>query len=173
MEASSNPTSRSRIPAFTWLALAVAVAGLTTVIAAGVAAATSDQRELLARGKYVIEISGCNDCHTAGYAEKAGKVPEQQWLTGDAVGWRGPWGTTYAPNLRTLISSMTAEQWLRYARNFEARPPMPWFNIRQMSDADLIALHAYVKNLGPAGSAAPAYLPPDKTPTGPVIQFPG
>ena len=49
----------------------------------------------LDRGRYLVKIAGCNDCHTRGYAETAGKVPEKQWLTGDQLGWRGPWGTTY------------------------------------------------------------------------------
>ena len=41
------------------------------------------------RGRYLVRITGCNDCHTAGYAPSGGKVPEAQWLTGDALGWRG------------------------------------------------------------------------------------
>jgi hypothetical protein len=28
------------------------------------------------RARYVIKIAGCNDCHTTGYAEAAGKIPE-------------------------------------------------------------------------------------------------
>ena len=51
------------------------------------------------RGRYLVKIAGCNDCHTAGYAAAAGNVPESAWLTGDTLGWRGAWGTTYAANL--------------------------------------------------------------------------
>ena len=43
----------------------------------------------LARGRYLVMTSGCNDCHTAGYGPSGGKVPEAQWLTGDSLG-RGP-----------------------------------------------------------------------------------
>jgi hypothetical protein len=42
------------------------------------------------RGRYVIKIAGCNDCHIVGYAEMAGKIPEQNWFKGDTIGWRGP-----------------------------------------------------------------------------------
>jgi hypothetical protein len=42
------------------------------------------------RGRYLIRIAGCNDCHTANYAMRGGKVPEAEWLTGDDLGWRGP-----------------------------------------------------------------------------------
>ena len=34
------------------------------------------------RGRYLVQIGGCNDCHTAGYAETAGNVPTDAWLTG-------------------------------------------------------------------------------------------
>ena len=44
-----------------------------------------------ARGKYLVQIAGCNDCHTPGYTSSAGKVDEKLWLTGDQLGWRGPW----------------------------------------------------------------------------------
>ncbi len=126
----------------------------------------------LARGKYMVQVGGCNDCHTAGYAQSGGQTPEKEWLKGDVVGWRGPWGTTYPTNLRLVVGSMTQAQWLKHARSMQPRPPMPWFNVRAMSDDDLIAMHAYIKSLGSAGQAAPAYLPPNEAPKGPYIQFP-
>ena len=30
------------------------------------------------RGRYLVKIAGCNDCHTPGYAMSGGKVPEAQ-----------------------------------------------------------------------------------------------
>lgn len=124
-----------------------------------------------ARGKYLVQIAGCNDCHTPGYALSGGKVEEKLWLTGDQLGWRGPWGTTYPSNLRLLVKDITADQFVKLARS-ELRPPMPWFNIRAMSDRDVKAIYAYLKHLGPAGQPAPQYVPPDKTPDGPFVQFP-
>ncbi|MDX1487796.1 MAG: hypothetical protein R3268_06320, partial [Acidiferrobacterales bacterium] len=56
--------------------------------------------KLVERGRYLSVIAGCNDCHTSGYLWSNGDVPEKDWLTGDTLGWRGPWGTTYAVNLR-------------------------------------------------------------------------
>jgi mono/diheme cytochrome c family protein len=124
-----------------------------------------------ARGRYLVEIAGCNDCHTAGYALAAGKIPETEWLKGDALGWRGPWGTTYAPNLRLSVTDKSAEEFIALSRS-PLRPPMPFFNLRTMTDADVKAIYAYLKHLGPAGEPAPAYVPPDKTPAGPYILFP-
>jgi mono/diheme cytochrome c family protein len=124
------------------------------------------------RGRYLIKIGGCNDCHTPGYGPTGGKVPEEQWLTGDALGFQGPWGTTYPTNLRLYFKDMTEAEWLKKGRTLTTRPPMPWFNVQAMSTSDLRAMYRYVKSLGPAGKPAPDYLPPDKAPTGPVVRFP-
>jgi len=132
---------------------------------------TGDQRQI-DRGRYVVRIAGCNDCHTAGYGQTGGKVEESQWLMGDRLGYRGAWGTTYAVNLRLLMNSLTEEQWVGQARNVHPRPPMPWWSLRDMNEEDLKALYAYVKWLGPAGEPAPSYLPPGQEPGGPVVRFP-
>ena len=63
-----------------------------------------------------MQIAGCNDCHTPGYTASAGRVAETLWLTGDQLGWRGPWGTTYASNLRLLVKDISANQFVKLAR---------------------------------------------------------
>ena len=124
------------------------------------------------RGRYLIQIAGCNDCHTANYAMTGGKVPEKDWLTGDALGWRGPWGTTYATNLRLYMQERTEEQWIKTAKSLKTRPPMPWFNLHDMTRRDLGAIYRFIRDLGPAGKPAPGYVAPDQTPSGPYVQFP-
>jgi mono/diheme cytochrome c family protein len=124
------------------------------------------------RGRYLMKIAGCHDCHTADYAPSGGKVPEAQWLTGDALGWRGPWGTTYPTNLRLYFQSLTEDEWVKKGKTLTARPPMPWFNVRDMTTGDLRAIYRYMRHLGPAGKPAPAYVPPNETPQGPYVQFP-
>ena len=144
-------------------------------VAAGSAAAQKKAEKSISadaqRGRYLVQIGGCNDCHTPGYPQANGKVDEKLWLTGDKLGCRGPWGTTYAANLRLVAQTMTEEAWMKRARS-ELRPPMPWFNLRDMTDRDLRAIYRYLKHLGPAGESAPAYLPPDKEPKPPFVQFP-
>lgn len=136
-------------------------------------APSASQKASIERGRYLIKIAGCNDCHTAGYGMAGGQVPEKDWLQGDALGWQGPWGTTYAVNLRLHFSQRSEKQWLQEARAMKARPPMPWFVFRDMSDADLRAIYAYIRHAGPAGQPAPAYVPPGQPTTGPVARFPG
>ncbi len=126
----------------------------------------------IARGRYLVAIAGCNDCHTAGYAQSGGKVPEREWLLGDAVGWNGPWGTTYPANLRLTLARMSEEEWLRVAKTARFRPPMPWFSLHAMREPDLRAIYRYVRSLGPAGAPAPAYVPPGAKPAGAYVAFP-
>lgn len=135
-------------------------------------AAEATREDPVARGRYLVKVAGCNDCHTAGYAPLEGKVPESEWLKGDALGWQGPWGTTYAVNLRIYMQNLGEKEWLIAARNMKARPPMPWMNVAAMTDEDLRAIHRYVRTLKPLGSLAPAYLPPGAQAKGPVVVFP-
>lgn len=151
---------------------ALGVAALLAAVSAHAQqAAGAKMSEEAARGRYLVQITGCNDCHTRGYAASGGKVDESLWLAGDDLGWRGPWGTTYASNLRLVVNGMTASQFVKHTRS-EFRPPMPWFNLRAMRDRDVKAIYAYLKHLGPSGKPAPAWLPPDQKPKGPYVQFP-
>lgn len=158
------------------LMMAVGIAGASGTVSKKekVKPRAGDERPgtLIERGRYVVRISGCNDCHTAGYAESGGTVPVEKWLAGDRLGWRGPWGTTYATNLRTYMAGVTEQQWVSLARVMRPRPPMPWFSLRDMTDEDLRAIYQFVRSLGSGGEPAPAYLPPGQTPSGPYVQFP-
>ena len=128
--------------------------------------------QMIERGRYIAKIAGCNDCHTPGYAQTGGKVPEKDWLIGDGLGWRGAWGTTYPSNLRLYMQNVSEVQWVKAAKTLQSRPPMPWFALHDMSELDLRAFHRFVRSLGPAGAPAPAYVPPGQAPNGPYIQFP-
>jgi len=137
-----------------------AVVGTLMFVTAGTAVAASPgQAGQIARGKYLVTIGGCNDCHTPGYMEKGPAVPEKDWLTGVPVGFQGPWGTTYPANLRLVMQSMSESEWISHARQ-QRLPPMPWYNLAKMTDADLKAVYAYVRNLGNPGSSAPKYVAP-------------
>lgn len=151
----------------------LAGAGFATLHGSAADTAPPNRNAVIERGRYLTVIGGCNDCHTHGYAERAGDVPESDWLTGDALGWQGPWGTTYPPNLRRLMAGLEEDEWLTYAKTAQLRPPMPWYQLRAMTDEDLRAVYHYVRALGPAGAPAPAYLPPGEKVAGPVVIFPG
>jgi mono/diheme cytochrome c family protein len=125
-----------------------------------------------ARGKYLVMIGGCNDCHTAGFAPSGGQVPEEQWLRGDSLGFRGAWGTTYPSNLREYFSQMTEEEWLDSAKHLRTRPPMPWWSVNALTEDDARAMYAYVISLGEAHGEVPDYVPPGVEPKTPYVQCP-
>lgn len=131
-----------------------------------VAAATPEEA-----GRYLVIVGGCNDCHTPGWGETNGTIPEDEWLTGSPVGFLGPWGTSYPPNLRLTAQATTEEAFVARMQAGMGMPPMPWMNTMLMSEADLRALYRYIRSLGPAGERAPAPLPPGVEPSTPYIPF--
>lgn len=130
------------------------------------------QGKYIERGRYLIKIGSCNDCHTAGFPQSNGQMPEKEWLTGGDVGYRGPWGTTYPTNLRLSMNAMGEDEWVKMAQTLRTRPPMPWFALHAFEKDDLRAIYRFVRHLGPAGKPAPAALPPGAAPNGPAILFP-
>lgn len=151
---------------------ALVLFSLATVIVTDAAALAGGKADkaVSARGRYLVSISGCNDCHTPNYPESGGKTPQSDWLTGNPVGFQGPWGTTYPSNLRLGLQAMSEAQWLQRARS-PMRPPMPWFALRDMSDADLKSIYRFIRALGPKGAPAPAYAPPGQPVATPYIEF--
>lgn len=108
-------------PALTLALLAGALFGQAARSAENAGAPTAD---LLARGKYLVTTSGCNDCHTpfkmgpagpepdmdrmlSGHPEglvmpPAPQLPEGPWLATVAAtntAWSGPWGVSFTANL--------------------------------------------------------------------------
>lgn len=122
-------------------------------------------------GRYLVIVGGCNDCHTPGWGETNGAVPEDRWLTGSAVGFQGPWGTSYPANLRLAVQATTEDAFVARAHAGQGLPPMPWMNLARMNDTDLRALYRFIRSLGPAGERAPAPLPPGVEPATPYIPF--
>ncbi|MEL7833066.1 c-type cytochrome [Fodinibius sp. N2] len=122
-------------------------------------------------GKYLVTITGCNDCHTDGYLMMGGQVPEEDWLMGSAVGWRGPWGTTYPTNLRLRVQEWDEETWVKTLKNRKALPPMPWMNVNRMSEEDMRAIYVYIKSLGPKGEHVPLAISPELEPQTPYLSL--
>jgi hypothetical protein len=120
-------------------------------------------------GRYLVLVGGCNDCHTPAWDASDGKLPTSAWLTGNSVGYRGPWGTSYPANLRLVVQEDTEDGWVRMFRAGRGLPPMPWQNYRTMHEDDLRAMYRFIRRLGPMGEEAPQNLPPGREPKTPVI----
>jgi len=132
--------------------------------------ASVSANDAIERGRYLVAIGGCNDCHTDGYAQSDGKIPAEQRLLGSAVGFSGPWGVSYAANLRLAVQAQSETQWLERL-TAGGLPPMPWPSMRAMTDADKRAVYRYIRSLGAAGQPAPSYVPPGQAVSSPHIVF--
>jgi hypothetical protein len=122
-------------------------------------------------GRYITRMAGCHDCHTFGILQgkELKDIPESDWLTGSPLGFNGPWGTTYAPNLRMKVVPYTEQTFIAAMRKRNDKPPMAWQSLHAMTDGDLGAVFAYLKSLGISGVALPDAIPPGKDPVGPYI----
>ena len=147
-------------------ALAISLAVMMSPAVAG----DSPEQDRIDRGRYIVTVGACNDCHTPGFPESAGTTPVSDWLTGNPVGFQGPWGTTYPRNLRLFVQDLTEAEWLATTRQ-PKRPPMPWFVLRDMSDEDLSAIYHFIRSLGPKGTWEPAYADPGVAVTTPYIEL--
>ena len=103
----------------------------------------------------------------------AGTIGPDKWgalATNDLTAWTGPWGTSFAANLtpdatglgpwklRDFVRSMRGGKHLGGGRDI--LPPMPWFNMAALTDAELKALFAYLKSVKPISNRVPEPIPP-------------
>ena len=155
---------------------------LVAVIAALALAATSAQAAdpSAERGKYLVSIAGCNDCHTPGYF--LGKPDMARFLGGSEVGFEIPGlGVFHGPNLtpdkETGLGTWTDEQILT-ALQKGARPDgrmlapiMPWHAFANLTVEDAKGIVAYLRSLPPVKNKVPGPFGPTETATGFVMKI--
>jgi mono/diheme cytochrome c family protein len=156
------------------LACAVVSAVLGTL---QLAAAADDTQ--LKRGKYMVSIAGCGDCHTPGYL--LGKPDISRSLGGSEVGFEIPGlGVFYGPNLTpdnetglgkwTNDEIITALQTGKRPDGRELAPIMPWRNFANFTSEDAQAIAAYLKSLPPLTNKVPGPFGPTDKPTSFVMK---
>jgi hypothetical protein len=67
---------------------------------------------------------------------------------------------------------MSEDVWVNYAKRLRTRGPMPFWSVNETSNADLRAMYRFIKSLGPVGEPAREFLPPEKDPPSPYVQWP-
>lgn len=135
------------------------------------AAPTGPTPQAIKHGQWLVNIAGCNDCHTPGWGNSNGHAPKDRLLVGGGLAFQGPWGTTFPINLRLLVQSMDVEQWIHMVRTTRARPLMPWWAFRYMSNYDVASIYYYIRSLGPAGKPAHPYVPTGKSAPPPYLKL--
>ncbi len=133
----------------------VALADYRGASPAGVPASLA-QASIVERGEYLAKAADCMVCHTTqGGKEYAG-----------GLGFKLPFGTLYSTNItpdkETGIGNYSDQDFLnavqRGKRHDGARlyPAMPYASYTYMTDADALAIKAYLFSLPPVRAAAPA-----------------
>jgi mono/diheme cytochrome c family protein len=150
-------------------AIVVVLAAILAAISA-VSASAADPR--VERGKYLVEIGGCTDCHTPG--NFFGHPDMTRYLGGSDVGFAVPGhGVFVPPNLtpdkETGLGTWTAEQIVAATTAGERPdgrllvPSMPWRNYAHLTKYDAFAIAAYLKTLPPISNKVPGpFGPADK-----------
>ena len=141
---------------------------------------SADKTKRIARGKYLVMVCGCNDCHTPGFF--AGAPDMSRLVSGSEFGWQGPWGVTYArnltPDLETGLGYWTEADIMKAIRSgvrpdgTPLLPPMPWQSFANLSDEDAASIADFLMSIPPVSHKVPDKLPPGQTPTGSVIVIP-
>jgi len=129
----------------------------------GSSAALADEDQV-ARGKYLVIIGGCNDCHTPGAL--LGKPDFSRALGGSEVGFAIPGlgvfaGRNLTPDKETGLGAWTDDQIIS-AMTAGIRPDgrrlapiMPWQALSHLTSDDAHAIVAYLKSLPAVKNAVP------------------
>jgi mono/diheme cytochrome c family protein len=145
------------------------------VLASGVALGDAQTE----RGKYLVSLGGCNDCHTPGVF--LGKPDFSRRLGGSEVGFEIPGlGVFYGPNLtpdkETGLGNWSAQDIVKAIRTGqrpdgrELAPIMPWQGLSVLTDDDARAIAAYLQSLPPVKNKVPGPFGPNETPTSFVMK---
>jgi mono/diheme cytochrome c family protein len=140
--------------------------GVTIVAAFAVAAcgfsppAEADDAQI-ARGRYLVGIAGCSDCHTPG--GMMGAADMKRYLGGSDVGFSIPGegvyvGENLTPDKETGLGAWTSDQIVTAIRNGK-RPDgsalsgvMPYASFARLTDEDAAAIAAFLKSIPPVSN---------------------
>ena len=142
----------------------IAVSTCVALLAALGAVPLKAQGADVARGKYLVSIAGCNDCHTSGYF--LGKPEESRYLGGSDVGFEVPGlgvfhGANLTPDKETGLGGWTDAQIItalttgKRPDGRELAPVMPWRAFANFTREDIGAIVAYLRTLPPVHNKVP------------------
>jgi len=157
-------------------ALAAGTALFAAVIHVTQPAAAEDA---VARGKYLVGIAGCNDCHTPGYF--LGKPDMARYLGGSEVGFEIPGlgvfhGSNLTPDKDTGLGGWSDEQIItaftqgKRPDGRELAPAMPWRSFASLTADDQKAIVAFLRSLPPVSNTVPGPFGPSEKPTSFILR---
>jgi mono/diheme cytochrome c family protein len=147
---------------------------LTAVTLMGTMAAAHSADGPVERGKYLVTITGCNDCHTPGYF--LGKPDFSRTLAGSDVGFAIPGlgafvGRNLTPDKETGLGGWTDDQIISAFTTGlrpdgrKLAPIMPWMELAHLDREDALAIVAYLRSLPPVSNKVPGPFGPKEAPS--------
>jgi mono/diheme cytochrome c family protein len=141
--------------------------------------AKADEAEI-ARGKYLVTIAGCNDCHTPGYF--FGQPDMARFLGGSEVAFEIPGlgafvGPNITPDAATGIGNwstdeiVTALQTGMRPDGRQLAPIMPWHAFANLTKDDVTAIAAFLKSIPPVDNKVPGPFGPGEKVTAFVFRI--
>lgn len=150
----------------------VLAAAAAAVLAAATLLPRAHADSQIDRGKYLVTLAGCNDCHTPGYF--FGKPDMARYLGGSEVAFEIPGlgafpGRNITPDKETGIGSWTNEQIvaaLQLGKRPDGRtlaPIMPYHAFSYLTKEDAFAIAAFLQSIPPVkNEVAGPFKPGDK-----------
>jgi mono/diheme cytochrome c family protein len=135
-------------------------------------AALADDSQI-ARGRYLVTIAGCSDCHTPGAL--LGAPDMKRYLGGADVGFSIPGqgvfvGQNLTPDKDTGLGGWTTEQIVTALRQGKRpdgtvlSPVMPYASFSHLTDDDALAIAAFLKSLPQISNKVLSYKSSDTVP---------
>ena len=152
--------------------IATALAALCASLVAPLVAQAADPAAV-ARGKYLVTIASCHDCHTPGYF--LGKPDMARYLGGSDVGFELPGlGTFLGPNLtpdkETGLGNWTDAQIVAAIQTGATpsgrmlAPIMPYHAFANFTPQDVQAIVAFLRTIPPVQHKVEGPFGPSQTP---------
>ena len=153
----------------------IAAACAATALSAAPAYQARADEAQIQRGKYLVTIAGCSDCHTPGAL--IGQSDMARYLGGSDVGFAIPglgvyYGQNLTPDKETGLGDWSAEQIVAAIRTGKrpdgamVSPVMPYPAFSHLTDEDAQAIAAFLKGLPAVKNKVPGPLGPKDKPAG-------
>ncbi|MFO1057155.1 MAG: cytochrome c [Dongiaceae bacterium] len=156
----------------------IAAAALAATLLIGFNHGASASEAQVKRGKYLVSVISCGDCHTDGAL--AGKPDLEHPLNGSTIGFQIPglgifYGSNLTPDAETGLGSWSSAQ-IVAALTKGVRPDgrtlapiMPWRSFANLTAKDAEAIAAYLKSLPPVKHKVPGPFGPSEKATAPYM----
>ena len=156
--------------AATRLAVVSVICATALGLGFGLVTTGSAQQSQVERGKYLVTLGSCTDCHTPGFF--FGKPDMARYLGGSEVGFEIPGlGVFHGPNLTpdgetgignwTVAQIVTAIQTGKRPDGRELAPIMPWRALANLTKDDATAIAVFLKSIPPVKNKVPGPFGPN------------